>query len=84
LQFFCKSSYAYAEQLIKKGKDEQKGVAKAIKKWEPGWNGYPGEGDDAYYKLVTGGKPPFEKSGFKSMSKDFWAPYFEVLNLEER
>jgi len=84
LQFFCKSSYAYAEQLIKKGKDEQKGVAKAIKKWEPGWNGYPGEGDDAYHKLVTSGKSPFEKSGFKSMSKNFWAPYFEVLNLEDK
>jgi exodeoxyribonuclease V gamma subunit len=86
LSLYCKSSYAFAESVIKDGENEEKGIDKAIKKWEavntPNYY-IPGEGDDAYNRLVTEGKRPFKGSGFRKISNNFWAPFFEVLNQEE-
>lgn len=83
LPLYCKSSHAYAEKVIKEEKSREEGLEKAINKWEPGWNGYPGEGDDAYHKLITGGKKPFHSSDFTELSRKFWLPYFEALKKEE-
>lgn len=82
LHLYCKSSYAYAKSVIAEGKEEEQGIAKAVNKWEPGWNGYPGEGDDAYLKLVNNGKRPLQDPRFSELSRRFWTPFFEVLNQE--
>lgn len=83
LHLYCKSSYAYAKTVIAEDKKEEQGIAKAINKWEPGWNGYPGEGDDAYHKLISGGKKPFNHSRFRELSRGFWTPFFKAFNQEE-
>lgn len=83
LPLYCKSSYAFAEKVIKEGANREEGLEKAINKWEPGWSGYPGEGDDAYHKLITGGKKPFHSPDFTEISQKFWLPYFDALKQGE-
>ncbi|NGP88015.1 exodeoxyribonuclease V subunit gamma [Fodinibius halophilus] len=83
LPIFCKSSYAYAKAVLQDDKEEDEGIAKAVSKWEPGWGGYPGEGDDPYNKLVTEGEHPFEEQEFVEYSRSLWAPYFEAIIEEE-
>ncbi len=82
LPFYSKSSYAFAKETIEKGNTVEEGIEKAVKKWEPGFNGFPGEGDDPYNKLTVERKHPFHNSGFIGISRVFWTPFFEVLTEE--
>ena len=85
LKLFCKSSYQFGEKVFNKGKDIEVGISGAEKKWEAnsyGGNYYPGEGDDAYYKLATGGKDPFDEK-FITIAETVWSPYFEIVNKED-
>lgn len=52
LRFFPESSMAYAKKL-------EWNVDRARTKWEKGYNDYPGEGDDAYFRLCFGEVDPF-------------------------
>ncbi|WP_138429800.1 exodeoxyribonuclease V subunit gamma [Fodinibius saliphilus] len=82
LPIFCKSSYAYAKAVLQDDKEEEEGISKAIKKWEPIDTPsfyMPGEGDDPYNKLVTGREHPFDEPRFAEYSRSLWAPYFEAL-----
>lgn len=86
LQLYCKSSYAFAERVVKDEKDIEEGIERAVKEWEtintPNYS-RPGEGDDAYNKLVTEGRHPFEKDSFRELSREFWSPFFDVLSQED-
>lgn len=85
LPLFCKSSYAFAEAIYAKQKDHDDAIKAAQRKWESnsyGGNYYPGEEDDAYYKLVIGGDDPFGEE-FIETAQTVWKPYFETLNREE-
>src|SRR5699024_11127943 len=85
LLFYGKSSYTYAEEVLKKRKLEEKALDKARKKWKSssyGGNTYPGEGDDPYNKLAAGNRP-FATPDFIEISKTFWAPFFKALNKVE-
>ncbi|WP_372637759.1 exodeoxyribonuclease V subunit gamma [Fodinibius sp.] len=81
LPLYCKSSYAYAKSIIAEGKTEEQGLARAMDKWEPGWGGYPGEGEDPYIKLVNSRKRPLgdDVKQFRELSHRFWAPFFKAL-----
>jgi exodeoxyribonuclease V gamma subunit len=79
---YAKSSHAFAKHLIAYGKDEQKAMEKAIEKWEPDYYGHPGEGEDPYYKLLMDGRDPFSDLAFKEASREFWAPFFTVLDQD--
>lgn len=86
LDFYCKSSYGYAECVLEDEKNDDEGIDQALKKWESQRHGsysYQGEEDDPYNKLITDGEVPFEDSGFKEISREFWRPFFEALNQEE-
>ncbi|TYP95339.1 DNA helicase/exodeoxyribonuclease V, gamma subunit [Fodinibius salinus] len=82
LDFYCKSSYAYAESILQDEKDEEAAVSRAQKKWESGYN-YTGEKEDPSNKLVTDGREPLEDSDFRAISCGFWEPYFEALKRGE-
>ncbi|SHE32529.1 DNA helicase/exodeoxyribonuclease V, gamma subunit [Fodinibius roseus] len=81
LPLYCESSYAYAKSVIAEDKTQEQGMAKAINKWEPGWGGYPGEGEDPYIKLINSRKQPFrdQNEQFRELSQRFWVPFFKVL-----
>ncbi|PAU93888.1 exodeoxyribonuclease V subunit gamma [Aliifodinibius salipaludis] len=84
LKLFCKSSFKFGEEVYKKGKDIEDGFSSAQKKWETTsfrGNSFPGEGDDAYNKLATDRKDPFDEE-FIEIAERVWAPYFEFLNQE--
>lgn len=83
LHFYCKSSYAYAKAISNPENEKEDSIAKAVNEWDASWNGIPGEGDDPYYKLITGGEQPFDNPQFAEYSCDVWDPFFEVLNRED-
>lgn len=83
LHLYCKSSYAYAKAISNPENKKEDGIAKAVNEWDASWNGIPGEGDDPYYKLITGGEQPFDNPQFAEYSCDVWDPFLEVLNRED-
>ncbi|MDZ7659108.1 exodeoxyribonuclease V subunit gamma [Fodinibius sp.] len=82
IRLFCKSSYAFGETVYKQKKDIKEGISSAEKEWDPNWDGARAEKDDAYYKLVTQGKDPFDQT-FVETAEKVWAPFFKVLSQEE-
>lgn len=78
LEFYCRSSYSFAEEVYIKNKEEDEGISKAEKKWSKSRYS-PGEGDDPYYKVVTAGKEPFGRA-FVETARTVWEPYFEAIN----
>ena len=83
LHLYCKSSYAYAKAIADPQNEKEDGIAKAVDEWDASWNGIPGEGDDPYYRLITGGEQPFDDPQFSEYSCNVWDPFFEVLNRED-
>ncbi|PKN59578.1 MAG: hypothetical protein CVU53_07500, partial [Deltaproteobacteria bacterium HGW-Deltaproteobacteria-11] len=73
LRFFPESSMAYAHKL---GWD----IDRARKKWETGFNDYPGEGDDAYFRLCFGEVDPFNDD-FDRVARTLLLPL--ITNLGE-
>jgi exodeoxyribonuclease V gamma subunit len=80
---FPESSLAYAEQICQKEKEQAKALKKAVKAWEPSYNGYPGDGDDHYIQLAVGSSHPLECEDFREQAVEFWAPFFEHLRKEK-
>ncbi|MGM0546155.1 MAG: exodeoxyribonuclease V subunit gamma [Bacteroidota bacterium] len=78
LEFYCKSSYAYAEMIYKKNKEEDKAISKAKATWEGNRYSF-GEGTDPYYKVIADGRALFDDT-FAETTRTVWGPYFEVLN----
>ena len=82
IQLYCKSSYAFSETVYKEGKAIEEGIRNAEKAWDPSWDGATAEKNDAYYKLVTGGKNLFSQE-FTENARRVWAPFFKVLGQQE-
>ncbi len=85
LQLYCSSSYAFAESVVKDGKNIEAGIEKAQKKWEaidtPSYY-QAGEGDDSYNQLVTSRHNPFDDE-FTETARQIWTPFFKALNKEK-
>jgi exodeoxyribonuclease V gamma subunit len=73
LRFFPESSMAYAKKL-------EWNVDRARNKWEKGYNDYPGEGDDAYFRLCFGEVDPFNDD-FERVARTLLKPLID--NLDE-
>ncbi len=71
LRFFPESSLAYAHKL-------EWDTDRARKKWEMGFNDYPGEGDDAYFRLCFGEVDPFNDD-FDRVARTLLQPLIQNL-----
>jgi exodeoxyribonuclease V gamma subunit len=82
IYFFPQSSHAFGEVVCLKGGEARSGLNKAASKWIRDYGYLPGEGEDPYNKVMLGSKNPLRTERFQQVSKQFWAPFFEVLNQE--
>ena len=82
IKWYCKSSYAFSETVYEEGKAIEEGIKSAEKVWDPSWDGASAEKDDAYYKLATDGKDPFNEE-FTETAQKVWAPFFKLLGQQE-
>lgn len=74
LRFFPESSMAYAHK-------QAWDIKKAKKKWATGYNDFPGEGDDPYFRLCFGDVDPFDDD-FERIARTFFEPLIQNLSEE--
>jgi exodeoxyribonuclease V gamma subunit len=94
LAFFPEASYAYAAQTLKKKRSNTKSAAKAARdNWlRTGSFGPPGEGEDAYNRVLWGNVCPFERSPdspdwpeepdplwAESLALELWLPFLNQV-----
>ncbi len=77
--FFPESTFAYAEEIYQKNGDPESGLYKAGNKWIRNYGSYPGEGEDPYNKLLLGSENPLQQNEFKTISEQFWGPFFNAI-----
>lgn len=83
--FFPKTSYAYAEAVLRKGKNEKAALRLAGQKWNNPHLPFPQEGNDPYNLCLTGNDKIMSNKGihykFEEISIQFWKPFFKVLDV---
>ncbi|MDR8391585.1 exodeoxyribonuclease V subunit gamma [Aliifodinibius sp. S!AR15-10] len=82
IPLFTDSSYAFAEELLVKSKDEERALRKANNKWESSWNPGLNEKENPFNKLLFKYSEPIESQEFKNLSLKIWSPILDSLQEE--
>jgi exodeoxyribonuclease V gamma subunit len=82
LHFFPRSSHSYAEAVLKKGQEEEKGLRAAYNVWNGNY-GYSGaEADNGAYQVFFADKSPFDAE-FTDLAKRVYGPMMAHLEVKD-